>query len=142
MELLSKNIKELSKIPIFSFNGIKTIARVIKVYDGDTLTIVFPFNDNIIKCSCRLLGIDTPEIRSKNKKEKEYAIKARNRIRELTIKEDKYIYVIFGKNDKYGRPLISAFLDEEYKINIAKILLDENYGKVYWGGKKEKWTFD
>ena len=43
--------------------------RVIKVYDGDTITIAskLPFNDSpLYRLSVRLNGIDTPEIKGKN----------------------------------------------------------------------------
>ena len=48
--------------------------RVIKVYDGDTITIASKVpglkNSPIYKFSVRLNGIDTPEIKGKNEDEK------------------------------------------------------------------------
>lgn len=32
-------------IPRFSLNGLKTKATIIDVYDGDTVTAIFPFKD-------------------------------------------------------------------------------------------------
>ena len=46
--------------------------KVISVYDGDTIKVVFPLNDIFYKWNCRLMGVDTPEIRTRNTKEKEY----------------------------------------------------------------------
>ena len=48
--------------------------KVIKVYDGDTITIAskMPYNCDLKECDIlyrfhiRLLGVDTPEIKSKN----------------------------------------------------------------------------
>lgn len=59
-DLLSNNFTELTK---FTFNGIITKARVIDVYDGDTVTIVFYFHDIPIKDSFRLFGYDSPEMK-------------------------------------------------------------------------------
>jgi endonuclease YncB( thermonuclease family) len=45
-----------------------TYGKVIKVYDGDTITIAskLPYdNSPIYRFSIRLLGIDSPEIKSK-----------------------------------------------------------------------------
>ena len=47
--------------------------RVIKVYDGDTITIAskLPFKESpLYRLSVRLNGIDTPEIKGKNEDEK------------------------------------------------------------------------
>ena len=42
------------------------------VYDGDTITVAFPFGDKMFSWNCRLTGVDTPEIRTRNKQEKEF----------------------------------------------------------------------
>ena len=52
-----------------------TMGKVIKVYDGDTITIAskMPFeNSPYYRFSVRLKGIDCPEIRTKNMEEKQY----------------------------------------------------------------------
>merc|ERR1719384_38722 len=46
-------------------------AKVVKVYDGDTVTIVAPLFDGVIsRFRVRLNGIDAPEIRTKDEWEK------------------------------------------------------------------------
>ena len=67
-----RRLKQLdpSTIDRFSFEGLERQSRVVKVYDGDTITILFRFNKQYYKTSCRILGIDTPELRTKNLKEK------------------------------------------------------------------------
>ena len=71
------NVKEL---PVFvpPINS----GRVIKVYDGDTITVASKVpnlkNSQIFKFSVRLNGIDTPEIKGSNEDEKSIAIKARD----------------------------------------------------------------
>ena len=50
--------------------------KVVKVYDGDTITIAakFPNTDGpIYRFSVRLDGIDTPEIKGKTQAEKDLA---------------------------------------------------------------------
>lgn len=110
--------------------------KVIKVYDGDTITIasVLPnTTEPIYRFSIRLNGIDTPEIRGKTQEEKELAVQVRDA---LTDK-------IYGKmvelrnvgNEKYGRVLAEVYLDGE---NINQWLVDENFAVAYDGGKKHR----
>ena len=52
-----------------------TRGKVIKVYDGDTLTIAsrLPGNETLYRFSVRLGGIDCPEMKSKIASEKQVA---------------------------------------------------------------------
>ena len=66
--------------------------KVVKVYDGDTITIVTPlFNGDVspksklYKFNVRILGIDTPELKTKNVGEKELGIKAKNALSDLIL---------------------------------------------------------
>ena len=46
-------------------------AKVLDVYDADTCTLLIDVGFNIhLKEKVRLLGIDTPEIKTRNKREK------------------------------------------------------------------------
>ena len=108
--------------------------KVIKVYDGDTITIasVLPnTTEPIYRFSVRLNGIDTPEIRGKTPEEKELAILAR----------DELYNKIYGKmvtlenvgTEKYGRILADVYLDEEH---INEWLVSKEYAVRYDGGTK------
>ena len=60
--------------------------RVIKVYDGDTITIAskLPFiNSPLYRLSVRLNGIDTPEIRGKTEDEKTAAKNVKDELSKL-----------------------------------------------------------
>ena len=108
--------------------------KVIKVYDGDTITIasVLPnTTEPIYRFSVRLNGIDTPEIRGKTPEEKDLAILAR----------DELYNKIYGKmvtlenvgTEKYGRILADVYLDEEH---INEWLVSKEYAVRYDGGTK------
>ena len=62
-----------------------TYCKVIKVYDGDTITIAtrLPGNTCVYRFSVRLDGIDTPEIKSKNPREHERAVFVREQLHKL-----------------------------------------------------------
>lgn len=116
--------------------------RVIKVYDGDTITIASKVpglkNSPIYKFSVRLNGIDTPEIKGKNEDEKHIAQKARDSLSARIMGKD-----IFLKNvqtEKYGRLLCEIYLDKE---NLNQWMINQRYALAYDGGTKvipKSWT--
>jgi endonuclease YncB( thermonuclease family) len=111
----------------------RTTAQIISVHDGDTFTALFPFPDTsrVIKWKCRIYGIDTPELMTKNSLEKECAIKAREHVKSRIL--DKQMEIVCKGTDKYGRVL--AVLE-----NIVDEMLDLGLCKKYSGKTKEKWT--
>ena len=52
-------------------------------YDGDTVHAVMDVFGKLFKFHCRLNGIDTPEIKTRNMKEKAHAVMARGQDRTL-----------------------------------------------------------
>eukprot|EP01052_Picozoa_sp_SAG31_P000700 SAG31_NODE_20_length_34168_cov_33.651296_26_plen_234_part_00 len=110
---------------------------VVKVYDGDTITVVaqLPFWGHLaatpFKFSVRLNGIDTPEIKGKNADEKEIAQKARDALSARIMGKD-----IFLKNvqtEKYGRLLCDIYLGKE---NLNQWMIQQRYALSYDGGTK------
>ena len=108
--------------------------KVIKVYDGDTITIAAKLpnmDEPIYRFSVRLNGIDTPEIHGKTFHEKELAIAAKEALHKL----------IFGKivtlkkisTEKYGRILADVYLDDLY---VNQWLLNNKFATLYDGGTK------
>ena len=57
-------------------------ARVVSVYDGDTLTVdAAPWPGLTARTKVRVAGVDTPEIRGKCQAEKDMAVRARDFVR-------------------------------------------------------------
>lgn len=143
-----------NETPFFSLKGVKTYARVVDVYDGDTITIVIDINNFFLKFKCRLNGIDTCEIRSKNIQNKQLALQAKHRlfnlitnhtVDELYNKKDLVDY--FEKNvsiiwvhcldfDKYGRLLIDCYSSTDELQSFSQILIDEKLAYAYDGETK------
>lgn len=132
MELENLTLKDTPK---FSFDNIETQAKVLKIYDTDTLTIAFIFNESPIKINIRLTGIDAPELKSDIDAEKQACILGRDKLKELLL--DKIVNVKLYEFDKYGRVLADVYIDE---IHINQYLLKYNYVREYSGGKKFEWT--
>jgi micrococcal nuclease len=120
----------------FSFEGLHCLVKVVKVYDGDTCTLIFDRKGEIIKVSCRLFGIDTPEIRTRNDEEKKRGYEAKKFLEYLVL--DDIIYCEFLENDKYGRPLVKLFTKDNRLV--SNVLIQNGYAKSYYGGTKEKFS--
>ena len=127
---INLNHKEVSEF----FPTLKR-GRVIRVYDGDSITVAARIpelkNSKIFKFNIRLNRIDTPEIKTSNHIEKEYAIKVRDFLSEKIM--NKMVNLEVSKTDKYGR-----YLSEVYykKTNINNLLLNNKYAVKYDGGTK------
>ena len=115
--------------------------QVIKVYDGDTITIAtrLPYKDSpLYRFPIRLKGIDTAEIKSKNENEKKHAKAARDALSELILHKTVVIKNI--ENEKYGRVLADIYLEE---LCLNEWMIEKGYAVKYNGGTKQiptSWT--
>lgn len=125
-----------------NLEGYKTDANVVSVYDGDSLTMVFgtPFTKKqAFTWKCRVDGLDTPEIKTRNLLEKKAGYKVKAFV-EMLVKVAKIkgnIKVECKDYDKFGRVLIDLYLNG---TNLKYILIEKGYAMAYDGGTKEKWT--
>lgn len=107
---------------------------VIKVYDGDTITITskLPYDSSpLYKFSVRLNGIDCPEIKGKCESEKEVAKIARDSVSKLIL--NKMIQLKNVKTEKYGRVLAEVWFDG---VCINTWLVTQRLAVEYDGGTK------
>jgi micrococcal nuclease len=120
--------------PDFSFDGDTIVAKVLSVYDGDTIKVAFPLEGKMFRWNCRLSGVDTPELRTKNLKEKEFGYEVRDALREKIL--DRMVTLKCGEFDKYGRLLVEVIIDDE---SVNTWLISNNYAFAYDGGTKRVW---
>lgn len=109
---------------------------VIKVYDGDTITIAskLPYKQSpVYRFSVRLNGIDCPEIKGNNDNEKKCALIAREEVSNLLL--NKIVHLENLQTEKYGRILADVYLDN---INISNYLLEKHLAVKYDGGTKTR----
>ena len=110
-------------------------ARVVSIYDGDTLTVdAEPWPRILIRTSVRIDGVDTPEIRGKCEKERELAIAAREFVRARIGEKVQLTNVRLGKFA--GRVIADIHVGEE---RLADLLVAEGLGRPYDGGSRESW---
>jgi endonuclease YncB( thermonuclease family) len=107
------------------------LAKVHSIYDGDTLKLIFPFNGWYYIWTCRIYGIDTPEIKTHNIEEKKKGLLARDCVIDISKKCPYFEINVIGF-DKYGRVLTDI-------PSIKNILLEKGLAKEYDGGHKTPW---
>jgi micrococcal nuclease len=110
--------------------------KVIKVYDGDTITVAakLPFKGSpLYRFSVRLHSIDSPEIRGDTPTEKALAIKSRDALHRLIF--GKIIELRNTGKEKYGRLLANIYLQD---LHVNKWMLEQNLAVPYDGGKKKR----
>jgi endonuclease YncB( thermonuclease family) len=86
--------------------------KYIKNYDADTITFNIPGVHPIVgeKINVRVLGVDTPEIRTKNKCEKEKARNSKRLVKNL-LKNAKRIDLKDISRGKYFRVVADVIID-------------------------------
>jgi endonuclease YncB( thermonuclease family) len=120
----------------FTFAGKTVRAKCVKVYDGDTITVVFETMGVFYRFSIRMNGYDSPEIRSKNPEEKKYGKWSRDYLSAFVL--NKIITLECKDYDKYGRVLADVYVGD---FNINEDMVTNGYSRIYDGGKRMPWDF-
>ena len=112
---------------------VKSVDRVV---DGDTIDISIDLGFDLTKKErVRLAGIDTPETRTKNPKEKEMGYQATEFL-EMHLMEATKLTVKTEKDGKFGRMLGWLYKSENDVTSINETMIDEDYAWAYDGGTK------
>ncbi len=157
------SLEEATKeTPEFSLCNLTLDGKVVECYDADTCKIVLPVQNNFYKFTCRLNGIDTPEMKPRKDKpnrdnEIVWAKKARAELLRLIcgenksfdnldVKKEEVINILQNNKklvvvkclefDKYGRLLVEIFPDKESTKSFNTVLVEKNLAVSYDGGKK------
>jgi endonuclease YncB( thermonuclease family) len=139
------NHQTAENTPWMSVEGQVCQCKVVDVYDGDTVTLIFPMYGKLVKHRCRLAGINCAEMRTRNPVEKEVALKTKDFVEARTL--NKIIYMKCGDWGNFGRLLGTLYLtkddlDRGKSLNQAIIdrgLAYEYDGKSYKKKKFEEW---
>lgn len=121
--------------PLFTLKGLATRAKIVKVYDGDTVHAVLEVFGKCHRFVCRIAHVDAPELRTKDENEKKRGYEVKSKVSELLL--DKIFDIHCCEFDKYGRLLIELTLPSGEKLH--NWLIANEYAKSYEGGTKEKW---
>ena len=127
---------EYNDVDFFSLKGYKTWCKCVKIYDGDTITVVFYYNKQPHKFRIRLANIDTAELRTDNPIEMHVAKVARDSL--INIIDDNLIYIECLEFDKYGRLLANLYSDKKMYKSFNDMLIEKGLAYKYEGKTKLK----
>jgi micrococcal nuclease len=116
------------------------VRKVENVVDGDTIDVLIDLGFDILFASrVRLAGIDTPESRTKDLKEKalgleskEYLKKALKDAKSVVIKTEK-----MDSSEKYGRILGWVYINGD-TVSLNDMMINDGYAWGYLGDTKVK----
>jgi len=121
--------------------------NVVKIVDGDTVDVDIDLGFGIWMRNerVRIMGIDTPESRTRDLVEKKFGLAAKERLKSL-LGEKTVLRTQIARNGedmkgKFGRILgdfdvYDALTDAVRPV--TKILIDEGHAVLYFGGSKDE----
>src|SRR6056300_1112874 len=117
--------------------------KILRVVDGDTVDVDIDLGFGVWmnKERVRMMGIDTPESRTRDKVEKAFGIASKDRLKELlpigSIQVLKTEIDRSGedKKGKFGRILGDFLVDDNRRC--TDILVEEGHAVAYFGGSKD-----
>ena len=116
--------------------------KILRVVDGDTVDVDIDLGFGVWmhRERVRMMGIDTPESRTRDKVEKKFGLASKARLKDLlpigSIQVLKTEIDKSGedKKGKFGR-ILGDFLVDDKKC--TDILIKEGYAVAYFGGSKD-----
>jgi len=117
--------------------GTIAVSRVIRVIDGDTFVVdIDEFPDLIGKdISVRVNGIDTPELRGKCEREKDLAVKAKERVDALLKTADTIVLENLSRGS-FFRIVADVIIDG---VDLGELILNEDLATPYRPDSESSW---
>ena len=125
-------------------------AKLVNVVDGDTVDVDIDLGFGIWMRDerVRIMGIDTPESRTRDLVEKKFGLAAKKRITELLGTENIVLKTQVARNGedmkgKFGRVLGDFdihYEPSESSMSVSEIMILEGHAVRYMGGSKDELT--
>jgi len=131
---MEKNVRLMSERFFYS-------AKVLDVLDGDTLDLLVDLGFNVHhQIRVRLNGINTPESRTKDLKEKELGLQAKAFTKDWTTRHSVvYVSTSKDKKEKFGRILALVYSDELKTACLNQDLIESGNARTYNGEARGGW---
>jgi len=111
-------------------------AKVLRVVDGDTCDVMLDLGFNFFqKGRVRLVGIDTPESRTRDKVEKKYGLLSKQYLKDWVAKYP-HILVESSAKGKFGR-ILGNLYDPTKTECFNEIVIRDHYAVPYEGQSKD-----
>ena len=119
------------------------MCKLERVVDGDTIDVKIDLGFDIHHSArVRMMGIDTPESRTRNLAEKALGLASKARLKELLKGKKIKLETSKEGKGKFGRVLADVItIDKEgNEINCNNQLIEEGHARPYHGGTKVPWV--
>ena len=109
---------------------------VTRVVDGDTVDVDIDlgFGMTYKKQRVRMMGIDTPESRTRNLEEKFYGLRSKEFLQDLL--EGKQVQLVSHDKGKFGRILGELYIDD-WEKSVNQMMIDSYHAVPYFGQSKD-----
>lgn len=123
-------------------------AKILRVVDGDTVDVDIDLGFGVWmhKERVRMMGIDTPESRTRDKVEKKFGLASKEFVKAyLPIGSMQVLKTEIDKSGedsrgKFGR-ILGDFLvyhaEKDSQRKLTEVMIDDGYGVAYFGGSKD-----
>ena len=111
--------------------------NVVKVVDGDTVDVDIDlgFGMSYKKQRVRMLGIDTPESRTRDLVEKKFGKASKAHLKSLLEVGD--VELVSHDKGKFGRILGDLFIGSS-EVSVNQQMINDHHAVPYTGGNKEE----
>ena len=117
--------------------------KILKVVDGDTVDVDIDlgFGVWLKKERVRMMGIDTPESRTRDKVEKLFGLTAKQYVKDnmptnsMQVLKTEIDRSGGDKKGKFGRILGEFILDDK---RLTDMMIEDGHAVAYFGGSKEE----
>ena len=114
--------------------------KVLKVVDGDTVDVDIDLGFGIVLTDerVRIMGIDTPESRTRDLVEKKFGLAAKERLKELLGETA----ILITKDNKNGEDMKGKFgrVLGDFRVGgktVTEIMIEEGHAVAYHGQSKD-----
>jgi micrococcal nuclease len=111
---------------------------VKKIVDGDTVDVDIDLGFGVILANerVRIMGIDTPESRTRDLTEKKFGLASKARLKEILGKTATLVCKEYDAKGKFGR-VLGDFTTNDGRM-VTDVLIEEGHAVAYFGGSKEE----
>lgn len=112
------------------------VKSIVKIIDGDTFDCIMDLGfDVLLEARVRMMGIDTPESRTRDLEEKKFGLLAKEYLTEKLNTEDIIVTTeVDNEKGKFGRILGWVWCNG---VNINNQMIDEHMAVAYHGQSKD-----
>jgi micrococcal nuclease len=111
---------------------------VKRIVDGDTVDVDIDLGFGVILANerVRIMGIDTPESRTRDLTEKKFGLASKARLKEILGKTATLVCKEYDAKGKFGR-VLGDFTTNDGRM-VTDVLVEEGHAVAYFGGSKEE----